>query len=356
MIPKKICKERILPNRIKNVSSLHDDKSQIISEVIENRSQQNKTFYENRQSRKRDRKHTDDRQYYQYVSVRWPTIRLISEILFRYEPGKIMSLRIDTLSQIISAAGVTSNGTYIVYENKPFDSCTPIKFCTTFCCCAMNFRSEQMSRIIYSNVNSLLLKLVQKSNESNNKASEVEKTPSDVIENEDNIKESGVEEKISTVSTETSIVPKKESEQDKKDDNTNTKKRKYTDDDEFSVKKAKWNLEADKATAILWPNKADGLIIVTREHPGNILYALLPYVHSSRPFVVFCPCLEPLLEVYVHLKTQNNTIALRLTETFSRKQQVRSNSTHPDITTSGGGGYLLMGIVVDSEPTDPVSE
>lgn len=400
MIPKRFAKREYYliecPNSeyttkelIKNVSSLCDDgKSQLLSteENTENsRSYQNVSSFPKRFTKKRDKKYLEDRRYFEYVTVRWPTIRLISEIIFRYEPGKIMGLRTDTLSQILTAASVQSSGTYIVYENRceglvvaaVLNNLTegghlihvhPSNFAQNFAVNAMNFRSEQVSRIIYSNVNNLLMKLVQRNteqrNESDGKISDdgVEKMPSQdssksiVSDSAASVKEMGAQAEKSSAPTAESSKSIKESGQDKKDDNTNPKKRKYADDDEFAIKKAKWDLEADKACNILSPRQADGLILVAREHPGNILNALLPYVAASRPFVVFCPCLEPLQEVYVKLKSQNNYIGLRVTETFLRKQQIKPSSTHPDISMSGGGGYLLTGIVVDSEPTELVSE
>ena len=90
--------------------------------------------------------------------------------------------------------------------------------------------------------------------------------------------------------------------------------------------------------------------MVAREHPANILLTLIPYVAPSRPFVVFCPCREPLLELYVQIKTKNNTVGLRVTETWLRRHQILPNRTHPDILMSGVGGYLLMGTVVESGP------
>ncbi len=46
----------------------------------------------------------------------------------------------------------------------------------------------------------------------------------------------------------------------------------------------------------------DGLIIACRQHPTALLLALMPYLAPSRPWVVFGPYKEPLLDAYMRAK------------------------------------------------------
>ena len=383
MIPKRFAKREYYlvecPNTeymskelIKNISSLNDDGK---TQHSIDRGNENSKSYHNKFIRRKEKRYYDDKHYYQYVTVRWPTIRLITEIMFRYDPGKIMGLRMDTISQILTAAGVQSGGTYIVYENRceglvvaaVLNTLTegghlihvhPSNFAQDFAVNAMNFKSEQMARVKYANVNNLLMKLVQRTaeleQEKDEKQGSIEDDSKSIVA--EGLKEKGAQDNENNTPAIGDSKQKEESTEDKKEDNSTTKKRKYTDDDEFAIKKARWNFLADQATNILLPSKADGLILIAREHPGNILNSLLPYVAASRSFVVFCPCLEPLLEVYVQLKSQNNTIGLRVTETFLRRQHISTNATQPDAWMSGGGGYLLTGLVVNSESVQPDPE
>ena len=95
----------------------------------------------------------------------------------------------------------------------------------------------------------------------------------------------------------------------------------------------------------------DGLIIASKQHPKNILLHLIKYLAPSRPFVVFSSYKEPLMEAYFAVKETGKTVFVTLTETWLRNYQVLPDRTHPEVLMSGGGGYILSGIVVDN--TDP---
>jgi hypothetical protein len=73
----------------------------------------------------------------------------------------------------------------------------------------------------------------------------------------------------------------------------------------------------------------------------------MKYLAPSRPFAVFCPYKEPLLDTYIAVKDTGRAIMVTLSETWLRNYQVLPNRTHPHVMMSGGGGYLLTGIVVD---------
>ena len=95
----------------------------------------------------------------------------------------------------------------------------------------------------------------------------------------------------------------------------------------------------------------DGLIIAAKQHPTNILLHLMKYLAPSRPFVVFSSYKEPLMDAYFAVKETGKAVFVTLTETWLRNYQVLPDRTHPEVLMSGGGGYILSGIVVDN--TDP---
>ena len=92
----------------------------------------------------------------------------------------------------------------------------------------------------------------------------------------------------------------------------------------------------------------DGLLIASKQHPTALLLSLLPYVKPSRPFVAFSPYKEPLMDAYLKLKETGKAIMVTLSESWLRNHQVLPSRTHPEVTMSGGGGYVLSGIVVDN--------
>jgi tRNA (adenine-N(1)-)-methyltransferase non-catalytic subunit len=106
--------------------------------------------------------------------------------------------------------------------------------------------------------------------------------------------------------------------------------------------------------------QCDSLIIATKYNPTTVILRLLPYLAPSCPFVIFHEFKEPLLETFRTLQNggqvdndndssmpmmcrRNIAINLRLTDTWFREYQVLEGRTHPNMTMSQNGGYLLTG-------------
>ena len=115
--------------------------------------------------------------------------------------------------------------------------------------------------------------------------------------------------------------------------------------------------ESTKSYNIINEKNMDGLIIAAKQHPTSILLHLIKYLAPSRPFVVFSSYKEPLMDAYFAVKETGKTVLVTLTETWLRNYQVLPDRTHPEVLMSGGGGYILAGIVVDnSDPPQSMSE
>lgn len=132
--------------------------------------------------------------------------------------------------------------------------------------------------------------------------------------------------------------------------NTGALKRKLDESEEsmeaVPVKKPKWFLETQRALDLLIDTKARGLTIIAKEHPLNIMNALLPFLGASRPFVIFHMYREPLQETFMELKQKRNAINMKLFTNFLRSYQVLPDRTHPDILMNDTGGYILTGYLV----------
>ena len=98
----------------------------------------------------------------------------------------------------------------------------------------------------------------------------------------------------------------------------------------------------------------DGLVIASKQHPTNLLLKLMTFLAPSRPFVVFSPYKEPLVDAYTAVKNSGKAVMVTLNETWLRHYQVLPDRTHPEVLMSGGGGYILQGIYVDD--TEPEGE
>ena len=132
-----------------------------------------------------------------------------------------------------------------------------------------------------------------------------------------------------------------------------------TDDSEKKPQRQLYREQSQKSFELLQEKRMDGLIIASKQHPVNLLLKLMTYLAPSRPFAVFSPYKEPLLEAYTAVKNTGKTVMVSLNETWLRHYQVLPDRTHPEVLMSGGGGYILQGIYVDdTEPEggDPVPE
>jgi len=100
----------------------------------------------------------------------------------------------------------------------------------------------------------------------------------------------------------------------------------------------------ENAASLKNGKKCDSLILASSYDPKVTLLKLLPYLETSCPFVVFCENMEPLFECFQELQNQKLAINLRLSDTWLREYQVLPNRTHPNMTMSQNGGFILTGV------------
>ncbi|KOX73346.1 tRNA (adenine(58)-N(1))-methyltransferase non-catalytic subunit TRM6, partial [Melipona quadrifasciata] len=267
--------------------------------------------------------------------------------------NKIGNLRMDSLSQLLSYSDVQSDGLYMLYDSGSHGMSAaamlnrigsnteghlinlhPGNVPQLALVNAMNFPREQLDKLINVNIYSFLRLYHQGKNDDeslvNNEIPQIEETNMKE-ENLNNINESN--DKV--VHSTNGSLKRKRDESD------------IHEAAEVTVaKKPKWLMETQYAVELVKGSKARGLVIVAKEHPLNIVTALLPFLGFSRPFVIYHAHREPLQETYMTLKQKQSVINLRLLSNFLRSYQVLPDRTHPDILTSDTGGYLLSGYLV----------
>ncbi|KFB46574.1 AGAP009904-PA-like protein [Anopheles sinensis] len=330
-----------------------ESSSEVIGKLVENsKSFATKTEYSQEKYLKRKEK-----KYFEYITIRRPSIRVLCDIYWRLDPEKVLGVRFDTLSQIVSYSGVCSVGNYLLYESGT-NGLLPAAMLNSIgketgaklvhlhpgnvaqkqALMAMDFPAEQLGRCVSVNIYSVIRHYYQEKEQTNGS-------------------EAVVEEVKEAVKTEEApeIVDKDETT------NGETKKRKLEDDTEngktggdgepnakvvkLEKDKQMWEIENETAAGLM-KEKFDSLVIVAKEHPYSILKALLPFVKPSRPVVIFSTSREILAECYVDMKTEAAVTYLRLTSNWTRQLQVLPNRTHPDVTMSGNSGYLLTGYTI----------
>lgn len=319
--------------------------------------------------------------YLEYITIERPSLRTICELFYNRELPKSINLRIDVISQIITGINLQPDGTYLLFENgfrglvtaaclNYLDSgklinITPGPHFQKQAVLAMNFDEEKMSHLLTVQL-STLLEHLHKRNEvdilgndknntfcSENVMNTTLPTSSSQLQNNSGqastlkIEFADTEVKEAASSTD---IPSKENTTKDELLNLNCKRKHSCDaiSQHDISKKPRWAVIAENAIDILTSQKVDGLIIACKEYPNNILLKFLQYVGLSRPFIVYSPYQEPLVQLYCELKKMK-VIYLRITDCWLREYQVLPDRTHPSIIMSPGSGYLLSGIVVSDD-------
>ncbi|XP_055638594.1 tRNA (adenine(58)-N(1))-methyltransferase non-catalytic subunit TRM6 [Toxorhynchites rutilus septentrionalis] len=325
-----------------------DSSSEVIGKLVENsKSFASKTEYSQEKYLKRKEK-----KYFEYVQIKRPSIRLIAEIYWRLDADKVMGVRFDTLSQIISYSGVCGIGRFLLYESGT-NGLLPAAFLNAIgsntkaklvhmhpgnvaqkqALQAMNFGAEQLTRCISVNIYSVLRHFYQQSKNTNGIELDDAKSDPQSVQND------GADP------PQVDVNHKRKN--DESAENEPEAKQAKLDEDGIPPGKKQQQWEVENATAgELMKDKFDALVIVAKEHPYNIIKALLPFVKPSRPVVVFNTSKEILLECYMELKANASVTFLRVTSNWMRHYQILPNRTHPDVTMSGNSGYLLTGYTI----------
>lgn len=319
--------------------------TEIVGQLVEN----SKTFGSKTEYAQEKYLAKKEKKYFEYIQIKLPTVRLLTEIFYRQDPDKILGVRMDTLSQIISYSGVCGNGSYLLYESGT-NGLLPAALLNSIgantdgtlihmhpgnvpqkqALQAINFTKEQLNRCISVNLYSVL-----RENYQNDEPLVEEKENSEMIENSTKRKHSDS----------CDIIDEENPAKQLKIDNKEPVK--VVSESNNTNQTPKWKLENARACAVL-KDKVDGLVIVAKENPSEILKALLPFVKSSRPIVIFSLSRELLMEMYVELKALNEVTGLRLTSNWMRMYQILPNRTHPDVNMNANSGFLLVGYVINN--------
>ncbi|XP_061390476.1 tRNA (adenine(58)-N(1))-methyltransferase non-catalytic subunit TRM6 [Musca vetustissima] len=313
-----------------DIEQLRDEckeSTKIIEKIVEN----SKTFHSKTEYSQEKYLKKKEKKYFEFVQIRQPTIRLITEIYYRQDAEKVMGMRVDTLSQIISYSGVSAFGNYLMYESGS-NGLLPAAFLNSIganteatmvhmhpgnvpqkqAVLALNLPDEQTNRCISVNIYSVLREFYQGSEETTNEAEVTE--PSSKKQKLNEMDDNGTDETRDEKQSEASAKPTIQ----------------------------KWQIENRKAVDLM-RNKFDSLVIASKEHPANLVKELLPFVKPSRPVVIFSLSKEVLMELYVELKTSSKVTNLHLTSNWLRMYQILPNRTHPEVNMNANSGYLLTG-------------
>lgn len=262
------------------------------------------------------------KKYCDYLTILRPTIRLITDILYKQQTiPKTISIRFDTLAQILCRVNLDPDGKYLLYENgsQGLLQATLLN---------QLHNDGRIVHVFSSTTEQNAFKAVKAMNFSESKIKQ-----------------------MLTVSLDEILNPKSEDTQEQSNEgdapSLQDERKRKSDEAYTQVKKKHRPIASNDGLTFITTNKFDGLIVVCREEPTEFVKTLLPYLSLSRPFVVYSAYREILVAMYAEFKMRRNLTFLRLTDSFMRYHQVLPNRTHPDVTMDDGGGFLFSGLLVE---------
>ncbi|TFJ84687.1 hypothetical protein NSK_004151 [Nannochloropsis salina CCMP1776] len=90
---------------------------------------------------------------------------------------------------------------------------------------------------------------------------------------------------------------------------------------------------------------ADCLVVASRHDPSVVVPRLLAFLEDGAAFAVYHEYLEPLVALYASLM-EAGMLRLQMLSTWWREYQILPGRSHPHMSMSSDGGYLLTGIKV----------
>eukprot|EP00873_Tetraselmis_striata_P045606 jgi/Tetstr1/465870/TSEL_010487.t1 len=98
------------------------------------------------------------------------------------------------------------------------------------------------------------------------------------------------------------------------------------------------------------------LVAAPSLQPIAVLERLLPLLAPSAPFAIFSNSPLPLALAMTKLRKTGAALGVQLTENWHREYQVLPARTHPTMSTSGTGGYVLSGTKVATQQRPVAAE
>ena len=90
------------------------------------------------------------------------------------------------------------------------------------------------------------------------------------------------------------------------------------------------------------------IVAAPSSHPTSVMTKLMPLLAPSASFAVFSNWPQLLAECHLALQQARQALNLTLAESWWREYQVLPARTHPTMSTSGTGGYLLSGTKISN--------
>eukprot|EP00118_Oscarella_pearsei_P000057 m.4097 g.4097 ORF g.4097 m.4097 type:complete len:412 (+) comp10212_c0_seq1:13-1248(+) len=265
--------------------------------------------------------------YEDYVTVLQPSARLVCDVCFIKNPSKTLSMRIDTLSQILTMSNVCCGSRVLLVEN-----------CQGLVTGSVLQRLGGQGKLIQFCHEAVPVRpALDAFGLTCGVLEPLEDFPLAEVGCFDRKEEEEEEEDKESVAAEPKEVATEEV-------SSSSRKRKAGFDvTERSEKKKIKKERLEMTRQFIKDTQMDSLIIASKFQPWPIVEGLITHLAPSRPFVVYSQYKELLVECFVKLREKGMAVALQLSESLFRHYQVLPQRTRPMMNLKGTGGYLLTG-------------
>lgn len=130
----------------------------------------------------------------------------------------------------------------------------------------------------------------------------------------------------------------------------------YVSTDKNSDSDADQKMKSTKSGRVLLPEPekdvlhrwiaegSDSLVVISHFDPKDVVSKMIQFLVPGGSLVVYSPIIEPLSLLSQLLKDSGLALNVQISENWYREYQVLSGRTHPMMSMSGSGGYLLSAI------------
>lgn len=264
------------------------------------------------------------------VRVIRPTASTLCDVYFHKSPEKTMYMRCDSLAMLLAYSGVHSGVRALVYENCTGLVTGAVAERLGGCGVALN---------LFAGSNPPGIEFLRMLNLSPTELRSIVHTPIqllDVIETNEAVDDEPMKY---NAKTDTTIATENAAESVHEPNPTRAEA---------------IALRPKRGTVKRWlKSGCDCLVVATRYDVVKVFDTLLKYVAPSGCFASYCMHLQDAADLQYALQLSRMAIRVELWESSLINHQVLPGRTHPEMTDSATGGYVVTGIRIEAAPNIP---
>lgn len=260
------------------------------------------------------------------VRVVRPTTSSLCDVYFSKSPEKIMSMRCDSLALLLAYSGVRSGARVLVYEN-----CTGLVTGAV----AERLGGNGVALNVFSGPNPTGIEQLRMLHLPPSHIRNIVHTPIQLLNY------------IDVVET-TDDEPIKYAASPQTSDDVDGAAASSSEYEPNPIRAEAIAMRPKRGTVKQWlKSGCDCLVVATRYDVVKIFDTLLKFVSPSGSFAAYCSHIQGAADLQYALQLSRMAIRVELWESSLVHHQVLPGRTHPEMTDSASGGYVVTGIRIE---------